>query len=310
MNTSISPNDTTSTAGCGSQSCACASTSVAPPTVASINGIALHAPGEMLDEQTLRERAITELLRQEAVTLGLLPRFRSLVYTEPDDAQRGVIEAMVDQAVTTPAPTEEESRRHYEAQKNRFIVGQALHVRHILFAVTPGVNVHALSQHAEKALLELSRKGVAEGRFAELAAELSNCPSNAEGGDLGWLTPEDCAPELAKELFFQTDSSGSTERPAEAAPGSANGPTGAWGGPARSGVHRRLMHSRYGLHIIEVLDRKKGTLQPFEAVREQIVGRLELQSRSTAMRQYLQLLVGQAEVEGVAMEGADTPLVQ
>jgi peptidyl-prolyl cis-trans isomerase C len=276
-------NAVTST-GCGSQSCACAS--LAQPSIASINGIALHEPGEAIDPQTLRERAITELLRQEAVTLGLLPRFRGLTYTEPDEAQRGVIEAMVDQAVTTPAPTEEESRRHYGAQKNRFIVGQALHVRHILFAVTPGVNVHALSQHAEKALLELSRKDVAEGRFAQLATELSNCPSSAEGGDLGWLTPEACAPELANELFFQTDSR--------------------WG----MGVHPRLVHTRFGLHIIEVLGRKKGTLQTYEAVREQIVGRLELQSRSTAMRQYLQLLVGQAEVKGVEMEGAATPLVQ
>lgn len=270
--------------GCGSQTCACAG--LAQPAVASINGIALHEPGETLDEQALRERAITELLRQEAVALGLLPRFRGLTYTEPDEAQRGVIEAMVDQAVTTPAPTEEESRRHYEAQKNRFILGQALHVRHILFAVTLGVNVHALSQHAEKALLELSRKTVAEGRFVELAKELSNCPSGAEGGDLGWLTPESCAPELANELFFQTDSR--------------------WG----MGVHPRLVHTRFGLHIIEVLGRKKGTLQTFDAVRDQIVGRLELQSRSTALRQYLQLLVGQAEVIGVEMDGASTPLVQ
>lgn len=273
-----------STTGCGSQTCACAG--LAQPSVASINGIALHEPGETLDPQALRERAVTELLRQEAVKLGLLPRFRGLTYTEPDEAQRQVIEAMVDQAVTTPALTEEECRRHYEAQKNRFIVGQALHVRHILFAVTPGVNVHALSQHAEKALLELSRKDVVEGRFAELAAELSNCPSSTQGGDLGWLTPEDCAPELANELFFQSDSR--------------------WG----MGVHPRLVHTRFGLHIIEVLGRKKGQLQTFDAVRDQIVGRLELQSRSTALRQYLQLLVGQAEVEGVELEGADTPLVQ
>lgn len=269
---------------CGSQTCACAG--LAQPAVASINGIALHEPGETLEPQALRERAITELLRQQAVHLGLLPRFRGLTYTEPDEAQRAVIEAMVDQAVITPAPTEEEGRRHYEAQKNRFIVGQALHVRHILFAVTPGVNVHALSQHAEKALLTLSRKDVAEGRFVELATELSNCPSSAEGGDLGWLTPESCAPELANELFFQTDSR--------------------WG----MGVHPRLVHTRFGLHIIEVLGRKKGTLQTFDAVRDQIVGRLELQSRSTALRQYLQLLVGQADVQGVDMEGASTPLVQ
>ncbi len=147
-------------------------------------------------------------------------------------------------------------------------------MRHILFAVTPGVNVHALSQHAETALLELSRKDVAAGRFAQLAAELSNCPSSAQGGDLGWLTPEACAPELANELFFQTDSR--------------------WG----MGVHPRLVHTRFGLHIIEVLGRKKGTLPTYEAgARPDRGGGWQLQSRSTAMRQYMQLLVGQAEVE-------------
>ena len=82
-----------------------------------------------------------------------------LVAQQPDAAQREVIEAMIERAVTSPDPTEDECRRHYEAQKNRLIVGQALHVRHILFAVTPGVNVHALSQRAETALLELSRNG-------------------------------------------------------------------------------------------------------------------------------------------------------
>jgi peptidyl-prolyl cis-trans isomerase C len=271
-------------AGCGSQTCACAG--LAQPAVASINGIALHEPGDSPDPQTLRERAVTELLRQQAVKQGLLPRFRGLSHTEPDEAQRQVIEAMVDQAVSAPEPTEDECQRHYEAQKNRLIVGQALHVRHILFAVTPGVNVHALSQRAEAALLELIRKDVAPGRFEQLATELSNCPSSAQGGDLGWLAPEDCAPELANELFFQTDSR--------------------WG----MGVHPRLVHTRFGLHIIEVLGRKKGTLPPFEQVREQIAARLALQSRATAMRQYLKLLVGQAVVEGVALEGADSPLVQ
>ncbi|MBU4520477.1 MAG: peptidyl-prolyl cis-trans isomerase, partial [Gammaproteobacteria bacterium] len=212
--------------------------------------------------------------------------FRGLVAQQPDEAQRLVIETMLDQAVTSPDPTEEECRRHYEAQKNRLIVGQALHVRHILFAVTPGVNVHALSQRAETALLELSRKDVPAGRFAQLAAELSNCPSGAQGGDLGWVTPEACAPELANELFFQTDSR--------------------WG----MGVHPRLVHTRFGLHIIEVLGRKKGQLPEFGQVRDQIASRLALQSRSTALRQYMQLLVGQAKVEGVELEGADSPLVQ
>jgi peptidyl-prolyl cis-trans isomerase C len=272
------------TVGCGSGHCACAGE--VQPQVASINGIALHESGEVVDEATLRERAYTELLRQQAVKAGLLPRHAGLVAPELDGEQRQVIESLLDAAVVSPDPGETECRRYYEANKSRFIVGQALHVRHILFAVTPGVNVHALSQRAESALLELSRQQVPEGRFEQLAAELSNCPSGAQGGDLGWVTPEDCVPELANELFFQTDSR--------------------WG----MGVHPRLVHTRFGLHIIEVLGRKKGQLPEFSELGEQIAARLRLQSRATALRQYMQLLVGQAQVEGVDLEGADSPLVQ
>jgi len=248
--------------------------------------MALHEASETPDPNTLRERAYTELLRQQAVKAGLLPRHTGLVAPELDDAQRAVIESLLDAAVVSPDPGETECRRYFDANKGRFIVGQALHVRHILFAVTPGVNVHALSQRAEAALLELIRKDVAPGRFEALAAELSNCPSSAQGGDLGWVTPEDCAPELANELFFQTDSR--------------------WG----MGVHPRLVHTRFGLHIIEVLGRRKGRLPEFEQVQERIQAQLALQSRSTALRQYMQLLVGQAQVEGLALEGADSPLVQ
>lgn len=270
--------------GCGSANCACSDQMQIVP--ASINGIALHEPGQALDGDALRERAYGELLRQRAVHLGLLPNTHVLVAPELDAAERHVIEAMTDGEVSSPEPTDAECRRYYDANKTHFIVGQALHVRHILFAVTPGVNVHALSQRAESALLELARKDVAPGRFEQLAAELSNCPSSAEGGDLGWVAPEDCAPELANELFHQTDSR--------------------WG----MGVHPRLVHTRFGLHIIEVLGRKKGTLPSYEDVADAIRQRLQHQSRATALRQYMRLLVGQATVEGIELEGADSPLVQ
>lgn len=270
--------------GCGSAHCACAGQLQIAP--ASINGIALHETGEEVDPQTLLERAWTELLRQRAVSLGLLPRATSLLAPELNDIERQVIEVMTDEEVKSPEPTEAECQRYYEANKPHFIVGQSLHVRHILFAVTPGVNVNALTQRAEAALMELAGKNVQPGRFEQLAAELSNCPSSAQGGDLGWVTPQDCAPELAKEMFYQSESR--------------------WG----MGVHPRLVHTRFGLHIMEVLDRKEGTLPSFNEVRAQIASRLRLQSRSTALRQYMRLLVGQATVEGIDLEGADSPLVQ
>ncbi|MEY4737070.1 MAG: hypothetical protein RL302_1389 [Pseudomonadota bacterium] len=278
--------------GCGSGTCQCAANassaaaqSLAAP-IASINGIALHTPDQTPDLAELRELGYGELLRQHAVQVGLLPRYTGLTAPELHEEQRKIIESMVDQAAVSPQPTPEECTRFYEANQAQFVVGQALHVRHILFAVTPGVNVHALSVHAEKALLSLLGKDVPETRFVQLASELSNCPTSTQGGDLGWIGPDDCAPELANELFHQKHAS--------------------WG----MGVHPRLVHTRFGFHIIEVLGRRKGKQLAYDEVRERVAAQLAMQSRAKALHQYMSLLAGQALLEGVELDSADTPLVQ
>ena len=71
-----------------------------------------------------------------------------------------------------------------------------------------------------------------------------------------------------------------------------------------------LVHSRFGLHVVEVLQREAGQEQPFETVRGAVLASLQQQTYITAVRQYLQLLAGQAGVIGVDIETADTPLVQ
>ncbi len=255
-------------------------------SVAAINGVLLHAPGAAVEPSVLRERAWGELLRQRAVSLGLLPSGSVSMAPVLSVTDQGAIEAMLAKEVSVPEPTEAECLRYYEAHQKDFVDGQALHVRHILFAVTPGVDVHALTHRAEQALLELSRKDVPPGRFEALAKELSNCPSSTQGGDLGWVSPHDCAPELANELFRQRDSRGGM------------------------GVHPRLVRTRHGLHVIEVLRRRKGTAQSFDSVRTGIVQRLKAQCEVTALRQYMQLLVGQADVRGVELDGSASPLVQ
>lgn len=262
---------------------ALAETPAMPPA---INGIALLAPGEALSAEDLLERAHAELLRQEAVRLGLLPAHAGLTAPELSADEQAVIDRMLDQEVASPQLTPEEALRYYDAHKAQFTLGQARRVRHILFAVTPGVNVPALAQRAEAALLELSNKSVVPERFAQLAAELSNCSSGAQGGDLGWLTPQDCAPEFAKELFFMAESSLSL------------------------GLRPRLVHTRFGFHIVDVLEVNPGHLPEFAQLKTQIASRLQWQSRATALGQYMRRLVGLAQVQGLALEGDASPLVQ
>lgn len=255
------------------------------PELARINGVALHAAGECLPGDELRQRACSELLRQAAVAAGLLPGgappAADGVLSEEASA---AIEALLAQNLTLPAPSDEACRRHHAAHLSTYSTGERVHARHILFAVTQGVDVVALRNRAETTLLDVRcHNGHQDGdAFAQAARTLSNCPSGAEGGQLGWLTAADCAPEFARELF----------------------------GHAEVGVLPRLVHSRFGLHVVEVLAREPGLVQSFESVRGAVAMSLGQISYVTALRQYLRLLAGAALIEGVDLDAADTPLVQ
>jgi peptidyl-prolyl cis-trans isomerase C len=252
--------------------------------VAVINGIALHEAGEALTPEDLRERAWAELLRQEAVRQGRLPRHASdLLAPGISSGDEAVIQRMLDDEVPLRAPDEEECVRYHAGHPERFRQGQRARLRHILFAVTPGVDVPALAARAEQALLELLHKDVPSGRFAELARELSNCPSGAEGGELGWVAPEEIAEELNRALFCETPP---------------------------NGLVPRLVHSRYGFHVMQVVDREPGHDVPYAQVRERIAMELAQRSRATALHQYIRLLAGRALVEGVELEAAESPLLQ
>jgi peptidyl-prolyl cis-trans isomerase C len=258
---------------------------ISQQVIARVNGVALHGAETNLSDDELRQRACSELLRQAAIAWGLL-----LASDVPgtdgvlsEDASRA-IEALLEQSLAIPEPSDEACRRHHAAHQATYSTGERVNVRHILFAVTQGVDVVALRNRAETTLLDVrchdGRR--ADEAFAEAARTLSNCPSGAEGGQLGWLSASDCAPEFARELF----------------------------GHAEVGVLPRLVHSRFGLHVVEVLEREPGVTQAFESVRGAVAMALRQQSYVTALRQYLSLLAGQARVEGVNLDAAETPLVQ
>ena len=252
-----------------------------------INGVPLVQPGEVLADDECRQRACTELLRQAAIEAGLLgDDDPAPMQGAISAAASAAIEALLDRELALPEPAEEACRRHHAANATRYAVGERALLRHVLFAVTPGVDVNALRKRAEACLIDLrARDGqdAAEtGRFARVAAETSNCPSGADGGALGWLGAADCAPEFAREVF----------------------------GHSEVGVLPRLVASRFGLHVVEVLAREPGTAPPFESVRAAVAQSLRQQAFATALRQYLSLLAGRARVEGVELDAAATPLVQ
>lgn len=256
-------------------------TLVSPATV---NGVPLHARDQALDPSTLRQRACLELLRQRAQQVGLL---------DPDDlpgedgatseAATRAIETLIEREVMVPIPSEEACRRHFAAHAATYREHDRVHPRHILFALTPGMDVAALRTRAETCLLDVRcHDGRGEDKFARSAEHLSNCPSAAAGGDLGWLERADCAPEFASAVF----------------------------GHAGSGVLPTLINTRFGFHVVEILAREQGAERAFEAVRGAVEAALRQRAFALALGQYLALLAGASKVEGVELESADSPLVR
>lgn len=253
---------------------------------ASVDGVALHAPGQRPDADTLRQRACVVLLQSAARRAGLLGDDEPA----PVDGVAGAatdraIEALLDRELSLPEADESACRRYHLAHAADFRDGDAARVRHVLFAVTPGVDVGRLRERAEATLLALRLvepdEAVRAARFAAHAAECSNCPSAGVGGELGWVTRQDVAPEIARELFSGRE----------------------------VGVLPRLVASRYGLHVFEVLERREGETRPFEAVQPAVEAALRRQAFGVALRRYLRVLAAQARVVGVELCADDSPPV-
>lgn len=242
---------------------------------------ARHASAAAPEAAARRALAVRELLLQRAGTLGLLEGARpreEVTFASPAD-EDAVIAAVLDREVRTPVPTEEECRRHYQGQPQRFTSGELVEVRHILFAVTPRTPVMALRAKAEAVLAELRRQ---PELFATRARELSNCPSAEQGGNLGQFGRGEMVPEFDRAVF---------DRPT-------------------TGVLPELATSRFGFHVVEVARRIPGRPLPFEAVQASIAAHLSAAVEEAALRQYVAVLAGSARLEGVELAAATTPLVQ
>lgn len=237
-----------------------------------VNGIeiavASGAPAELA--------AARELLRQRAIEVGLLGPATT---GDEEGTVDAAIETLLAREVVTPSPSDEECRRYYEGHRREFQSGDLVHARHILFQITPQVNVPQMRARAEQTLNELL---AAPDRFEALAGELSNCPSGQQGGNLGQFGQGDTVPEFEKAVFKF----------------------------GASGILRDIIKTRYGFHIVAVDQSIPGKLLPFEVVRERIAERLRTRVEEKAIRQYVSVLAARAEISGVDLDAASSPLVQ
>jgi peptidyl-prolyl cis-trans isomerase SurA len=138
------------------------------------------------------------------------------------------------------------------------------HARHIL--LVPGAN---RSETAAREQLGDFKKRVLTGQadFAALARDNSQDGSAAQGGDLGWASPGMFVPEFEDAMN-------------RLAPGDVSDP----------------LVSRFGVHLIQLLERRKASLSQAEQ-RESTRAMLREKKFEEAYKTWLQDLRGRAYIE-------------
>lgn len=237
-----------------------------------------YHPAESREEAVYlaaRALVIRELLQQRIAELGV-----SMEIGAGENEEEAATRLLLEREVHVPQCDEETSLRYYENNRGRFHSAPLLAVRHILLECAPD-DVEARAVAHEQAQILLQRLEEFPGSFAELAVKYSACPSKAQGGSLGQISKGQTVPELERQLFTL-------------APGLASKP----------------LESRYGWHVVSVDQRIEGMPLPYEVVSTAIRTQLQQGVWQKALVQYLQTLIGAADIRGIHLQGADSPLVQ
>lgn len=223
-----------------------------------------------------RALVVRELLRREIDRLGLAVAPQSQGAEADEEAG---IRLLLERELVDRVPTEEDCRRYYDNNPDRFRSPDRLRVRHILRAA-PADDIHGrlrARSEAEALIAQLQTNPVL---FTDLALRHSDCPSKNEGGELGWLQRGQTTPEFDRQVFR-----------------------------LRQGLAAYPVESRWGHHVVSVDAIEAGTRLPFEAVRGRIADYLELQVRQRELQHYLESLQerygvrGLGEIEALAAEG-------
>jgi peptidyl-prolyl cis-trans isomerase C len=227
-----------------------------------------------------RALVIRHLLLEEARRLGIAAEPQADADGRVETDEDALLRALLEREVQTPRADDEILRRFYENNRKRFVTPPLFEADHILIAARreDGAAFAEARQKAASLAAVLARE---PERFASLARDCSDCPSREIGGSLGQIGPGDTTPEFEAALVGLT-------------PGEISAP----------------VETRYGVHLIRLARRIEGALLPFEAVRSRIAGYLKEHVRRQATAQYISLLIGRADIRGIALEGAATPLVQ
>jgi peptidyl-prolyl cis-trans isomerase C len=203
-------------------------------------------PGEMqtLVQRMLEIKIVADAARKEK--FDQRPQIKKqLAYVADDFLSREYLAEVVMPETTV---SEADLKEYYVQNKQSLGIPEQVRARHILFRVDPTASQEEKNKARERAQAVLTRLQAGED-FAKLAAAHSDdAGSKAKGGDLGYFAPGRMVPEF-EGVAFHTD------------PGKISD----------------VVETKYGLHIIKVVDHTDARERSFEEMKDYIREKLRQQ---------------------------------
>jgi peptidyl-prolyl cis-trans isomerase C len=179
--------------------------------------------------------------------------------------------------------TEADARKYYDENPKQFQTPEQVRASHILISTkttAPGQDPNQVKAQAKQKAEDLLKKVKDGGDFAALAKENSDCPSAAQGGDLGLFSRGQMVPPFEKAAFA-----------------------------LKAGEVSDVVETQFGYHIIKVAEHQDPNQTPFDAAKAGIISKLTETKEGEALQKYVQSLRASAKV--VYAEGeAPQPIPQ
>jgi peptidyl-prolyl cis-trans isomerase C len=204
-------------------------------------------------------------LEEFAKTAGVsLDRIRQQIST--DTKVRKLYEKVT---ADVAAPAEADVKKYFDEHPEEFEQKASVDAAHILIS-TQGIEDPAQLAAKEKIAKELRAELVAKKgeNFAEMAGLHSDCPSKAQGGDLGEFEKGQMVPEFEKAAFAQ-----------------------------EVGVIGETIKTDFGYHIIKVNGKKEAKTLVFADVKEDLTKTLLDQAKSEKMGNFVEGLREKAKIK-------------
>lgn len=187
---------------------------------------------------------------------------------------RGNEDAVVDKLIQTrilPSVkvSEADARTFYDQNLDRMKSPPRVHLRHILIKTEPNAPAADRQKARQKAedLLAQVKNG---GDFAALATANSDDPgSKPRGGDLSWITPGQTVPAFEKAAF-------ALKNPNDLSP---------------------VVETRFGYHVIQLLESEESKVVPFDRAKNQIGVMLRQQQAQEKVQEHIRELRSKGKVE-------------